>query len=143
MRKECQLVVKIKDIRLPDAPAPTRAYKETPEWERKLYESSLRRTEPPKRRNYSRWTDKEINLMKKMWLEGYIAKDIAPHVGGNIRATQNKLTWLISKDQIPQRNTLNDEIKKGIKKDHKNGMVVSDICRKYLVSRGTVHNITK
>ena len=87
------MVVKIKDIRLPDAPAPTRAYKETPEWERKLYESLQRRTEPPKRRNYSRWTDKEINTMKKMWLEGYIAKDIAPHVGGNIRATQNKLTW--------------------------------------------------
>lgn len=136
---------KIRNINLPDAPPPTKARRVIDPWEKRLYEDAVRcpnidRFQPKTTAN---WTDARIEKMKTMWLDGFVATDIAPHVGGNIKATTNKLHYMVSRGVIPKRVNLTDEIRKGVKKDHESGMEIADICRKYIVTQKTVRNIIK
>lgn len=130
---------------LPDAPPPTKARRVIDPLEKRLYEDAVRcpnidRFQPKTTAN---WTDARTEKMKTMWLDGFVATDIAPHVGGNIKATTNKLHYMVSKGVIPKRNNLTDEIRKGVKKDHESGMEIADICRKYIVTQNTVKRIIK
>lgn len=135
----------VKKMRLPDAPKPTLPHRTIDPWERKLYEDAVRCPNIDQFQNKSQvtWTDERTNTMREMWLDGFIAKEIAPFVGGNIKATTNKLHYMVTKGIIPKRNNLTDEIRKGVRKDREDGMEIADICRKYIVTQKTVENICK
>lgn len=137
----------VKPGNLPPAPAPTRARRVIDPWEAKLYrdaQNSPTMGEFKKKSPYTVWTDKQLETMREMWLDGRIAKDIAPHVGGNVRATQNRLSYMISRGEIPRRKSgLTDDEKEDIRADYKNGMTVPAICRKHIVSQGSVRQICK
>ena len=135
----------VKPGNLPDAPAPTKPRRVIDPWEAKLYQdaqNSPTMREFKKKSPYTVWTDEQLETMREMWLDGRIAKDIAPKVGGNVRATQNRLTYMISKGEIPKRKSaLTDGEKENIRADYKKGMTVPAICRKHIVSQGSVRQI--
>ena len=132
----------VKPGNLPPAPAPTKPRRVIDPWEFKLYEHNSR--EIKKKSPYTKWTDEQLETMREMWLDGRIAKDIAPKVGGNIKATQNRLTYMISRGEIPKRKSaLTDGEKEDIRTDYKNGMTVPEICRKHIVSQGTARTVCK
>ena len=132
-------------MRLPDAPKPTLPHRTIDPREKRLYEDAVRcpnidRFQP---KPTTVWSNERTETMKNMWLDGFMAKDIAPFVGGNIKATTNKLHYMVTQGIIPKRSNLSDEIRRGVKEDHKNGMEIADICRKYTVTQKTVQNICK
>lgn len=135
----------VKQMRLPNAPKPTLPHRTIDPWEKRLYEDAIRCPNIDKfqPKPTTVWTDSKVDTMRNMWLDGFVAKEIAPFVGGNIKATTNKLHYMVTQGIIPKRNNLSDEIRKGVREDHKSGMEIADICRKYIITQQTVKNICK
>lgn len=137
---------KVKKMVLPDAPKPTKPMRVLPPWEQHMYESMANSPDAghfKQKEPYKKWTQEELDIIEKMWCEGRIAVDIAPKVGGNIRATQNKITYMISKGLLPKRrNTISEEEYKEIKEEMKT-MTVPDICRKHNIAQGKLKRLKK
>ena len=134
----------VKKGTLPDAPAPTKPVKAIDPWEKAYFEGlqhgpALGEFQP--KTQVTEWTDKRCETISEMWKAGLMVKEIAPHVGGNIKATQNKISYMISRGQLPKRRKKFTQEEEAEMREELETMTVPEICEKHLICQSKLKRI--
>lgn len=137
----------VKKVNLPDAPAPTKPVTGLDYFERKKLESLARTphlSDGVKPRVVNTLSDEERAEMMEPWKDGLSPKDIALEMNKEIKYITNKLWYLTNTGILQKKRTkLSEEEIEEIRKEFKNGVKVSDICRQHTIGQKLVKKVTK